>query len=94
MADFKEATSNLFDILGYQKSYWVKKKLVGNIRLDKPDRDKLGLGGKQTEILKEDLYLPDTRKTIKKGTEVVTELDVLYGRSKIKFFGLKQNRNE
>lgn len=94
MTEFKEAKSNLFEILGYQKSYWVKKKLVGNIKLDKPDREKLGIAGKQTEILENDLYLPDTRKTIKKGTEVVTELDVLYGRSKIKFFGLKQNSNQ
>jgi hypothetical protein len=93
MANDNKITSNLFEIIGFHKSYWVGNKLVGNIKMDKPDRKEIGWAGKKKEILKEDVYLPDSRKTIKKGKEVVTELNVLYGKSKIKFFGLKQNRD-
>jgi hypothetical protein len=87
-----EVTSNLFEVLGFYKSYWVNKKLLGSEKLEKPDRKQMGWAGKKTEVLKEDVYLPDTKKTVKKGTTAITELNVLYGRSKIKFFGIKKQQ--
>jgi hypothetical protein len=82
-------TSNRFEILGFFKNYWVGNKLMGSIKLEKPDRKQLGLAGKKTEELTADLYLPDSKRTIKKGTKVWTELNALYGKSKVNFFGIK-----
>jgi hypothetical protein len=82
--------SNLFEIIGFFKNYWVNGKLMGSIKLDKPDRKEMGWAGKKSELVKEDIYLTDTKKTVKKGTTAITELNALYGRSKIKFFGIKK----
>lgn len=89
MAKEIEIKSNRFEIIGFFRNYWVNGKLMGSIRLEKPDRKKLGWGGKTKEVLKENVFLPDTKKTIKKGVEVTTELNALYGKSKINFFGIK-----
>lgn len=79
-----------FEIAGFFKNYWVNGRLKGSVRLDKPDRKEMGWGGKKTEVLKDDIYLADTKKTIKKGTTVITECNALYGKSKIKFFGIRK----
>ena len=86
-------TSRLFEILGFFKNYWVNGRLMGSIRLDKPDRKVMGWGGKKTEVLKEDVYLTDTKKTVRKGTTAITECNALYGKSKIKFFGIKKKND-
>lgn len=94
MEKVQSKSSSRFEILGYQKTYYINKKLVGQIKLNEPDREKFGYYGKKTEILNEDMYFSNSKKTIKKGTEVVTELDILYGKCKIKFFGLKNENNQ
>jgi hypothetical protein len=92
MAKEEEAKSNRFEILGFYKNYWVNGRLMGSVRLDKPDRKTLGWGGKTKETLKESVYLADTKRTLKKGTEAITECNALYGRSKIKFFGMQAKK--
>jgi hypothetical protein len=92
MAKEIEIKSNRFEILGFFRNYWVNRKLMGSVRLEKPDRKDLGWSGKKNEVLKENVYLTDTKKTLKKGTEVMTELNALYGKSKINFFGMSPKK--
>ena len=60
--------------------------------LEKPDREKYGLYGKQTEVLENDIVLKNKR-IIKKGTEVVTELLPICGRANINFFGSRKKND-
>ena len=84
--------NSIFEIKGYTKDYFVKGKLIGTIVLEKPDRQKYGLYGKQVEVLENDFLLKN-KKIIKKVTEFFTEFLPICGRSKVNFFGmLKKNK--
>jgi hypothetical protein len=62
------------------------------IVLDKPDRKVYGSPGKQKQVLENDVLLKN-KKIIKKGTEVVTELLPICGRTNVNFFG-SQKKND
>jgi hypothetical protein len=72
------------ETLYYLREYFINKKLIGSIKMDKPDREQSGYLGKQTFILQEDTIVDVWRgaKTIKKGTEVSTEQHPICGRIK------------
>lgn len=85
--------SSIFEIKGYTKEYFVKKKLIGSIKLTQPDRTEYGYSGKIIEVLNDDVILSNN-KTIKKGTEVMTEVMPICGRARIEFFGSKKQQIE
>jgi len=82
----KEKASN-FDVIGYNKEYDYKGKFVGYEVLKTPDRTKFGMDGRKTEILKQDVVLSN-KKVLKKGSEVTTQLLPLFGKSRLKIFGI------
>ena len=53
--------NSIFEILGYTKDYFVNGKLIGTIVLDKPDRTVYGYGGKQKEVLEDDVLLKNKK---------------------------------
>lgn len=71
----------IFEINGYFKDYYVDGKFIGNERCEK-DRDVFGYEGRKKEILQEDKILGKSKKKIKKGTLVITELQIICGRVK------------
>lgn len=87
--------NSLFKHIGYSLDYYLYKggvgKFVGYTVIDEPDREVFGYAGRIREILKDDVLLTN-KKVIKKGSEVVTELSPLVGRSTVKIFGSKGNQ--
>jgi len=69
---------NIFEIIGYQKEYYVKNKYYGSVSCEK-DREKFGYYGRQTETLEQDVVLSNGKK-IKKGSVVMTELQQICGK--------------
>lgn len=69
-----------FEVFGYSVDYRVNGKFIGSLKIDSPDRDGVGYSGRRLEVLKEDIKIG--KKTIKKGTEVLTEMFPLCGRIK------------
>jgi hypothetical protein len=82
-----QAKPSNFDIIGYTKEYDYKGKFVGYEVLKTPDRTKFGMEGKKTEVLKKDVTLSN-KKILKKGSEVITQLTPLYGKSNLRMFGI------
>ena len=70
-----------FEVNSYAKDFIVRRKLIGTIVIDQPDREMFGYAGKETQILSEDVQLSNG-KIIRKGTEVETELNPICGRAK------------
>jgi hypothetical protein len=67
-----------FENVGYSKDYYtLEKKYIGSLVCDK-DREVYGYLGRNKEILLQDIIL--RKKTIKKGTELLTEIFPLNGR--------------
>lgn len=64
--------------LGYFKDFYANGKYLGSQSNVEKDRETLGYYGRKKEVLNEDLKLK--KKTIKKGTEVITELQVICGK--------------
>jgi len=69
----------MFEHLGYFKEYWVNKKFIGTIPCEDDGRE-VGYAGRKKEILTEDIMLSRGKK-IKKGTEVVTAIYPLCGKT-------------
>ena len=74
-----------FKIFGYYLDIYYRGKYVGNIRLDKPDREVMGYSGRITEILTEDLLLIQKNGTpikllIPAGMEITSMCYPLCGR--------------
>tara|TARA_R100000935_G_scaffold20470_1_gene38669 strand:- start:245 stop:505 length:261 start_codon:yes stop_codon:yes gene_type:complete len=67
----------MFEIKEYHKEFYIEKKLIGKIILQKPDRETFGYSGKRIEILQEDIIF---KKKYKKGTQVITELSQVCGK--------------
>jgi hypothetical protein len=84
--------NSLFKHIGYSLDYYVytggSGKFVGYTVIEEPDREVFGYAGRKREVLKDDVVLAN-KKVIKKGTEVVTELSPMVGRSTVKIFGAK-----
>lgn len=68
-----------YKIHGYLVDYYVRKKYMGDIYLETPDRENFGYQGRQYTTLEQDIVLRNGRK-IKKGTEIVTECIPICGR--------------
>lgn len=69
-----------FEVFGYSVDYRVNGKFIGSLKIDTPDREVVGYHGRRLEVLKEDIKIG--KKTIRKGTEVLTEMFPLCGRIK------------
>lgn len=68
----------MFEIKNYSKDYYINKKFIGYVVIEKPDRKNMGYTGRMTETLTSDLRLKN--KLYKKGTEVVTEVSPICGK--------------
>jgi len=66
--------------VGFFKDYYANGKYLGSLTYVEKDREVLGYYGRKKEVLSEDLMLKN--KKVKKGTEVVTELQVICGKIK------------
>ena len=64
--------------IGFFKDYYANGKYLGSLTYVEKDRDIFGYYGRKKEILNEDLIIK--KKKIKKGTEVITELQVICGK--------------
>jgi len=86
----------MFEIKGYTKEYYIGYKLVAKEILETTTREKFGYIGRKLETLKEDIQYK--KKTIKKGTEVYTEVSPICGKllgsQKEKFQILANSRNK
>lgn len=71
-------TSQVFEILGYHRDYWIRGKYVGSIKMDQPDRQHMAYRGRVTETLAEPLQLG--KKTLPAGVEVTHECIPLCGK--------------
>jgi len=71
-----------FDVKSYSKDYYLDKKYMGSEILDTPDRETFGYMGRREEVLSEEKKLKKNGKKMKKGTVVVTELQMICGRLK------------
>lgn len=69
----------IFEDLGYFKEYYANNKFIGFINHVEKDREVFGYFGRRTEVLDKDITLDNKRK-LRKGTEVVTQLQHLSGR--------------
>ncbi len=67
----------MFEHIGYHIEYYLDKKYLGSVKSEK-DREVFGYRGRTEIVLESDLKLK--KKTIKKGTKVVTELVPLCGK--------------
>jgi hypothetical protein len=70
--------NEIFDIKGYSKDIYVNGKYVGSINMDQPDRETYGYFGRRTETISDDIIV--NKKKIKKGQQIVTELQKICGR--------------
>lgn len=88
---------SVFEIIGYTKEFYVPhlggSKFIGYMRVDETDRNTFGYAGRKKEILEEDVVFTNKRK-LKKGTEVITEIIPLMGKSRVGFFGAKKQQDE
>ena len=73
-------SENIFKIHGYSVDVFVHNKLVGNFRLDEPDRETFGYSGRKTEIIKQDIELTN-KKIVKAGTKIMSECSPICGRT-------------
>jgi len=67
-----------FEHIGYHIDYYLDKKYLGSIKVESKDREVFGYEGRTEIVLENDLKLK--KKTIKKGTKVITELIPLCGK--------------
>ncbi len=72
-------TKDIFKVFGYHKDYWVNSKFVGSIRLETPDRDLLGYGGRISHQLETSVKL-DNGKILPAGVQVTHECIPLCGK--------------
>jgi hypothetical protein len=70
--------NEIFEIKGYSKDIYVNGKYVGSITLEEPDRIVFGYFGRKTETTSDDIVV--NKKKIKKGQQIVTELQKICGR--------------
>jgi len=77
----KKVENAHFNVMGYTKDFYVDKKFMGSLRLDEPDREVFGYHGRRQETLDQDLTLKKGKR-MKKGTIVITELQMICGRQK------------
>ncbi len=70
----------MFEEVGFYKDYFVNGKYTGSLVCDK-DRDVFGYQGRINEIVNDNLILTNKKK-IKKGTEVMTILQIICGKLK------------
>ena len=86
----------MFEIKGYTKEYYIGYKLVAKEILETTDIKIFGYIGRKLETLKEDIKYK--KKTIRKGTEVYTEVSPICGKllgsQKEKFQILANSRNK
>jgi hypothetical protein len=75
------SNSTVFEVFGYHRDYWVNSKYVGSVRLSKPDRDRMGYGGRVVEQLDTAVTL-DNGKTLQAGVQVSHECIPLCGKIK------------
>lgn len=68
-----------FEHIGYSVDYFIENKFVGSIKIEEPDREVAGYGGRRVEILENNVTLSN-KKVLKKGDEVKTELVPLCGK--------------
>ena len=47
----------MFEIKNYSKDYYINKKFIGYVVIEKPDRKNMGYTGRMTETLTSDLRL-------------------------------------
>lgn len=74
-----EATQ--FEQLGFYKDYYSSDglKYLGSIQNVEKDRDAFGYYGRKKETIETDIIF-NNKKRIKKGTEILTELQILCGK--------------
>lgn len=75
----KTETNNTFEIVEYSKDYYHNGKYVGSIKVKQPDREVMGYKGRKVEVLTDNIQFGKTKK-LKKGLEVITELQSICGR--------------
>ena len=75
----KNMEGYIFEIKGFFKTFFVKRKLIGVLILQVPDRDIFGYAGITYETLEEPITLSNG-KVLKKGTYVETELNPVCGK--------------
>lgn len=75
----EQNTDSIFENKGYFREYYVGDKYIGYVKCEK-DRETLGWYGKQTHIAEENIIVG--KRTIKKGTEYTTQLQMICGRIK------------
>ena len=87
--NFSNIYGGTFETLGYSIDVYVRGKYVGNITLDKPDREVSGYHGRKIETLTEPLTLKHRNGTpinltLPIGTTIRTEMFPINGRIKKK----------
>lgn len=75
----KNMEGYIFEIKGFFKAYFVKRKLIGVLVLQEPDREVFGYAGINYETLEEEITLTNG-KVLKKGTYVETEVNPICGK--------------
>ena len=71
--------NNIFETKGFFKDYFLDGKFIGSLMNVEKDRDVFGYYGRKKEILTENIKFKN--KTLKKGTTVTTELQVICGKT-------------
>ncbi len=71
----------VFEVFGYHVDYRINGKFIGSVRLDTPDRNTMGYGGRITQKLTSAITL-DNGKTLSAGVQVTHELIPLCGKIK------------
>lgn len=71
--------NNIFESKGFFKDYFLDGKFIGSLINVEQDRDVFGYYGRKKEVLTENIKFKN--KTIKKGTIVTTELQVICGKT-------------
>ena len=72
--------TNPFEIIGYNKDFYLDRRYIGSVKLTEPDREVAGVYGEREEVLQEDIILK--KKLYKKGTVVITSLQTVCGKMK------------
>lgn len=78
-----EASESHFEHIGYSMDFYFDGKYVGSRNCDK-DREVYGYEGRKRIVIDEEIIL--RKKKYKAGTEFVTELYPLCGKSKLEPF--------
>jgi hypothetical protein len=78
-------SKNIFEVFGYHVDYYVNSRYIGHIKIDQPDRDILGYGGRKQFVLAEPIQVTTSKgksTILPIGVNVTTECIPLCGKIK------------